>query len=141
MVRFKRLFRKINFSWLNSIVILEYEPYIDLNMSLECIWKLNAPDNIQVYAWRLLLYKLQMRDEIAKWEVISGAHIQVCLLYFGLEETHIHLFIACNKALVVWSCILDWICVYRFSTRVAIDDHLLKFDISMRGRRRESNKF
>lgn len=70
---------------LNSLLILDFPLDVESKLVLNCVWKSNISSNIQVFAWRLILKRLQTRDELAKREVISGVHNLVCPLCFGLE--------------------------------------------------------
>lgn len=83
----------------------------DLKVALKCVWKTIGPSNVQVFAWRLILNRLQTRDEFAKRGVISGAHSLVCPLCRRLEESHNHIFLHCIVVSQVWSSIFDWLWV------------------------------
>lgn len=88
-----------------------FVPSSDLKVALKCVWKTIGPSNVQVFAWRLILNRLQTRDEFAKRGVISGAHSLVCMLCRRLEESHNHIFLHCIVVSQVWSSIFDWLWV------------------------------
>ncbi|KAI5413040.1 hypothetical protein KIW84_057600 [Lathyrus oleraceus] len=77
-------------------------------LGLNCVWKSNVLSKIQVFAWRLILKRLQTRDELAKQRVISGAHSLVFQFCFDMEESHYHLFL--HSPIIVDVCyyISDW---------------------------------
>lgn len=82
-------------------------PHIDLSYAFKSVWKSNIPSNNQVFTWRLLLNRLQTRDQIAKRIVIIRAHNLVCPLCLGPEELHSHLFLFFTVVEPIWFQILD----------------------------------
>lgn len=124
---------KYVFSRPNSFICLNFQPSIDFKLSLKCVWNFNVPSNIHMFVWRLLLYRLQTKDELAKKGVISGVHSLVCLLCLSLEEFHRQLFINYNVVVEVWFYIFYWVRVCKFNSSLDIFNHLL-FDSALRGR-------
>lgn len=84
---------KSTFSRLYYCVEQEFQSCLDLKMALKYVWKSNVPSNIKVFVWRLLLNRLQTRDEIANRGVILGVYNLVCSLCLGHEESRHHLFL------------------------------------------------
>lgn len=136
--RFSRFFIKSAFDRLYTFQdqILHFNHV--LVSSLKLVWILNDPSNVQVFGWRLLHHRLQMRDELENWWVISGVHNLVCPLCLSPEETYLHFFIVFRVSTKVWSYILDWFGVNALSSILSIFYHLLLFESLMRRRAKKT---
>lgn len=95
--------------------------------------EIKCPKKIEVFSWRLLLNRLQPRDELGKKEVIKGVHNLVCSLCLGLGENNFHLFLLCPIMACVWQSIGGWIMYAQLSTDCGILDHLNTFGYFMKG--------
>ncbi|XP_058774320.1 uncharacterized protein LOC131648593 [Vicia villosa] len=102
--------------------------------ALNCIWKTFVPYNVSLFSWRLILARLQTKDELAKRGVLPWNHCLACPLCLRQEETYLHLFLNCSVAEEVWSLILDWMGYVYSKPSVGISDHMLLFVSALRGK-------
>ncbi|KAI5399905.1 hypothetical protein KIW84_065010 [Lathyrus oleraceus] len=77
--------------------------------AFKLLWNANDPNNIQVFAWRLLMNMLQTRDKLVKHDVLTRQHNLMCPLCLGPEEAHLQRFLLCHVAAIVWQGIQSWI--------------------------------
>lgn len=57
----------VKFAFIKLNLLLNLDSPLDakLKLGLNCVWKSNVPSKIQVFAWRLILKRLQTRDKLA----------------------------------------------------------------------------
>lgn len=77
--------------------------------AVDCLWKSKVLSKIFIFGRRLILIKLSTRMELARHEIIEGAHNVVCLLYFLEKEDVDHLFCSCLISNFSWNNFLVWI--------------------------------
>ncbi|KAI5428228.1 hypothetical protein KIW84_033289 [Lathyrus oleraceus] len=63
-----------------------------------------------------------MKDELAKWRIISGSHNPICPLFLGPKEIALHLFFSCPKS--TWLNIMEWIVIDIIIPCVSSLEHL-----------------
>lgn len=100
---------------------------LDVNKEklFKILWAYNIPSNILFFGWKTFLGILQTRDELVKRGISSGQHKLVFPLYFGLEESHAHLFLRFLVASTVWRIIMEWLNLNLDVFFVCLEDHLL----------------
>ncbi|XP_058761237.1 uncharacterized protein LOC131634589 [Vicia villosa] len=76
--------------------------------SLDVIWKTNLPAKIKIFAWRFLLNRLPLKDQLVKRGVTTLSSL-VCLFCTNLPETLDHLFFHFHVTKEVWSRIYVWL--------------------------------
>jgi hypothetical protein len=72
------------------------------------LWKCGAPSKVCVFAWQLLLDRIQTKDNLLKRRIIDVQHGQCVNCTMG-PETALHLFLHCHYAAKVWYDVIRWL--------------------------------
>ena len=73
------------------------------------IWKSSCTLKIKVFAWMLIMDRLNTKDMVERrhWHMEDGVHCRLCPLQ--ARETRDHLFFNCNFSVRVWNYLqIDW---------------------------------
>ena len=79
------------------------------NPLLCLIWKSSCTLKIKVFAWMLIMDRLNTKDMVERrhWHMEDGVHCRLCPLQ--VRETRDHLFFNCNFSVRVWNYLqIDW---------------------------------
>lgn len=91
------------------------------------------PSNIAVFAWKVVIDRVQSKSNLRRRNIISSGGDINCLLCNGAEESTNHLFFECPAAVQVWNRCLRWLGVVS-AMPVTGKDHLLQFgSVAMSG--------
>lgn len=94
----------------NSAYVLLQEQYLeDPDPVFTWIWEAPAPSNIKAFAWRMLLGRIQTRDNLLKRQILHIAEEAVCPLCGVVEESCAHLLFSCPETLSIWYACSDWL--------------------------------
>ncbi|XP_057452342.1 uncharacterized protein LOC130744167 [Lotus japonicus] len=72
------------------------------------LWSVKAPSNAISLAWKILLQRIQTKDELAKRRALPVG-IGLDLFCGDHEESCLHLFLECRFAWGIWMRILNWV--------------------------------
>lgn len=100
---------KLIYSRLVGIELVRSHLEEDNINAFKLLWTANVPNNIQVFAWRLLMNMLQTRYKLVKRGVLTRQHNLMCPLCLGPEEAHLKLFLLCPIAAIIWQSIQGWL--------------------------------
>ena len=73
------------------------------------IWKSSCTLKIKVFAWILIMDKLNTKDMVERrhWHMEDGVHCKLCPLQ--TRESRHHLFFICNFSVGIWNYLqIDW---------------------------------
>jgi hypothetical protein len=72
------------------------------------LWKCGVPSKVCVFAWQLLLDRIQTKDNLMKRRIIDvqQGHCVKCMMG---TETALHLFLHCNYAAKIWYDVTRWL--------------------------------
>ncbi|XP_057444838.1 uncharacterized protein LOC130737084 [Lotus japonicus] len=94
----------------NSAYVFLQEQYLeDPDPGFTWIWEAPAPSNIKAFAWRMLLGRIQTRDNLHKRQILHIAEEAVCPLCGVVEESCAHLLFSCPETLSIWYACSDWL--------------------------------
>lgn len=57
----------------------------------EVLWKTKIPSKTQLFGWKLLQNKLPIIGELARRGILNGSYYEVYPMWFGLNESIIHI--------------------------------------------------
>lgn len=72
------------------------------------LWKSHAPLKTQLTAWRLILYRLPMKDRLCKFFELAPED-KLCSCCKLVMETSEHLLLHCTVVHKIWYKVSDWI--------------------------------
>ncbi|XP_057453126.1 uncharacterized protein LOC130744988 [Lotus japonicus] len=110
----------------SSYVFLQGQNLGETNPVFSWIWTAPAPSNIKAFAWRVMLGRIQTRDNLLKRQVIHTAAEALCPLCGRVEESCSHLLFTCPAALLIWYDVYAWLGVSTAQIPVG-EVHLLQF--------------
>lgn len=94
----------------NSAYVFLQEQYLeDPDPVFTWVWEAPAPSNIKAFAWRMLLGRIQTRDNLLKRQILHIAEEAVCPLCGVVEESCAHLLFSCPETLSIWYACSDWL--------------------------------
>lgn len=73
------------------------------------LWSSRAPSNVLCLAWKVLLNRVQSKENLKRRGIIQGTHqanCSFCLLY---EESTSHLFFTCCHSYKIWCYVFRWL--------------------------------
>ncbi|XP_057426327.1 uncharacterized protein LOC130719735 [Lotus japonicus] len=92
--------------------------------TFKLLWKVAAPSNALALGWKLILNRIQTKDNLSRRNIqIADSSCALCL---AVEESAAHLFFSCRFAWEVWSCILKWLGMTSVLP-ASPEDHFLQF--------------
>ncbi|XP_057444812.1 uncharacterized protein LOC130737058 [Lotus japonicus] len=98
----------------------------EADRALKLIWAALVPSNVKVFAWRLMLDRLQSRQQLLRRGVLH-AHDDVSCDFCHVEvETTAHLMSSCPLLRGFWDVCSAWLVIPNVSL-VSPCDHLLNF--------------
>lgn len=96
----------------------------DTEECFSLLWKLLAPSNCLAFGWRVLLNRVQTKDNLIR------RHVQLsdclCPLCSSHEETVMHLLFFCQHAWLVWSHVFKWLGI-NFVQPSSCKEHFVQF--------------
>ena len=97
------------------------------DVSLQAIWKSKSMPKLKVFAWLLLMDRLNTKDLMNRkhWTIDSGMNCVLCSS--AVLETRDHLFFGCSFASLCWNFIgIQWDCSRPISSRIAAAHQLFQ---------------
>ena len=73
------------------------------------IWTGIVPSKVNVLAWRIILDRVQTKENLKKRSIIANGGDEKCVLCDGAVETNNHLFFSCPIAYKVWGLCFNWV--------------------------------
>ena len=67
----------------------------------KALWKGLVPSRVEIFAWFVLIGKINMKDRLLKFGIIQQNQSQ-CSLCNRYEEDYMHLFFSCEFARYLW---------------------------------------
>lgn len=115
-----------SFSVNSSYVFLQGQSLDEPDPVYSWIWTAPAPSNMKAFAWRVMLGRIQTRDNLFKRCVLNTAAEVLCPLCGLEEETCSHLLFSCRYALQIWYECYDWLGIS--TAQIPLPEvHLLQF--------------
>lgn len=73
------------------------------------LWSLIAPSNVLSLAWKILLNRVQSKENLLRRGIIQGTTQTLCSFCLHEVESTSHLFFFCKHSWAVWCCIMRWL--------------------------------
>ncbi|XP_058755939.1 uncharacterized protein LOC131629160 [Vicia villosa] len=80
-----------------------------INRRLSTMWKSSVPLKIKIFAWRLLISRLPLKDMLLRRGLVANTIDPKCPFCDSLEESLEHLFFLCQISKNIWEKVLQWI--------------------------------
>lgn len=97
---------------------------VEVDIVFKLLWKVLAPSNAQALCWKLMLNRIQTKDNLLRRSVpIADPSCGLCSL---VAESSSHLFLTCLFAWEVWNQTLQWLGKH-FVFPANPRDHFLQF--------------
>lgn len=90
------------------------------------LWASKAPSNSIALAWKVLIKKLQTKDELRKRNAIPSGTDTSCAMCSNAVESISHLFFCCPMSWLLWCGVLRWV-GYLAALPCDGKSHLLQF--------------
>ncbi|XP_058784217.1 uncharacterized protein LOC131658988 [Vicia villosa] len=100
-----------------------------INKRLSIIWKMTIPLKIKIFAWRLFISRLPLKDMLVRRGMAANIIDLNCPFCDGQEETLTHLFFLCQASKNVWEKVFSWIgvsSVFSLEEFMGLDDIQVK---------------
>ncbi|XP_058725579.1 uncharacterized protein LOC131596860 [Vicia villosa] len=81
----------------------------DINRRLNIMWKSSVPLKIKIFAWRLLISRLPLKDMLVLRGMVANIIDPKCPFCDMHEESLDHLFFLCQASKNIWDKVLAWI--------------------------------
>ncbi|XP_058757405.1 uncharacterized protein LOC131630662 [Vicia villosa] len=81
----------------------------DINRRLSIMWKSSVPLKIKIFAWRLLISRLPLKDMLVLRGMVANIIDPKCPFCDIHEESLDHLFFLCQASKNIWEKVLAWI--------------------------------
>lgn len=76
-----------------------------LSYILTLVWKSQAPSNVRVFSWKLLLDRIPIRTNLLRRSVLRDQEASLCV-FCGVEaKTVSHLFVNCGVQYEIFRCL------------------------------------
>src|ERR1044072_459136 len=73
------------------------------------IWKTPVPPKVQAFSWRVVLDRIQSRQNLRKRGILQQGQHCLCVLCQESEESSVHLLFSCKFAWRVWMLCYGWL--------------------------------
>jgi hypothetical protein len=96
-------------------MLLEQSLDVDVTLSwlkegvFESIWKSPAPSKVMAFSWKLLHYRIPMKDNLSMIYCFPLEANLFCEFCGNSAETCFHLFLHCQVVFELWSKVLGWL--------------------------------
>lgn len=77
--------------------------------AFKILWKIAAPSNVLAFTWRVLLDRIQTKENLKKRGIIQPGQQSNCVFCHNQEESLSHLSFSCKFAWEVWSRTYKWL--------------------------------
>lgn len=110
----------------SSYVFLQGQSLEEPDPVFSWIWAAPAPSNMKAFAWRVMLGRIQTRDNLLKRQILHSADEALCPMCGLVEKSCSHLLFSCSNAMLIWYDCFAWLGVSTAQIP-APDIHLLQF--------------
>lgn len=73
------------------------------------LWYIKSPSIVLSLAWKVLLNRVLMRENLRRRKVIKNSLEAMCPLGFTVEESTPHLFFTCLNSWKIWMQVYKWL--------------------------------
>ncbi|XP_057427039.1 uncharacterized protein LOC130720416 isoform X1 [Lotus japonicus] len=93
----------------SAYLVLQVPGLEEVNHVFDSIWAAPIPSNVRAFVWRLLLDRIQTRDNLFRRRVILNSEDVGCPLCLSVAESSVHLLLSCQLASGLWQRVLGWL--------------------------------
>jgi hypothetical protein len=72
------------------------------------LWKSGVPSKVCAFSWQMLLNRIQTKDNLCRRRILQQQNSN-CVMCGSVEESTTHLFLHCDKSILVWYAIMKWL--------------------------------